>query len=77
MPSQTPIELEQIARKYVAKHFPALQEEKPSLTQRQAKTPGAEKQYIFDFTGMVDKSPQRVRLVLDADGQVLKVAASR
>ncbi|MGQ9553308.1 MAG: hypothetical protein ACUVWR_04240 [Anaerolineae bacterium] len=70
-------ELEALARRYVADHFPALKDGLSSRTLRQAKTPGAPKQYVFDFRGTEANSTQRLRLVLDGEGKVVKVTASR
>jgi len=70
-------ELETIAAKYVADHFPALRNGAPSRSLRQAKTPGATQQYVFDFSGMGAEGSQRLRLVLDGEGKVIKVTASR
>jgi hypothetical protein len=70
-------ELEGIARGYVAQHFPALRQAPAGKSERQAKTPGAPSQYVFDFASATPGSAQRVRLVLDGEGKVVKVTASR
>jgi hypothetical protein len=70
-------ELEGIARGYVAQHFPALRQSPSGRTERRAKTPGAPSQYVFDFASAAPGSDQRVRLVLDGEGKVVKVTASR
>ncbi|MHB0877350.1 MAG: hypothetical protein ACYC5O_15040 [Anaerolineae bacterium] len=77
MVAKTVQELEGIARGYVNEHFPALRQSPAAHTERRAKTPGAPSQYVFDFAAAVPGSNQRVRLVLDGEGKVVKVTASR
>ena len=77
MAAHTSEELESIARRYVIDHFPALRGAKAARLERQAKTPGAPRHYVFDFSGTASGMNQRVRLVLDEAGKVLKVTASR
>ena len=77
MVAKSVTELETIARGYVAAHFPALKRTPATRTERLAKTPGASNQYVFDFAGEAAGGGQRLRLTLDGDGQVVKVAASR
>lgn len=69
--------LDEAAKAYVKLHFPHLQNAAPVRTDRQAKTPGAPCQHVFDFTGTIDGTTQRVRLVLDDRGKVVKAAVSR
>lgn len=77
MPPKAPEQLEAIARKYVADHFPALKGVPAGRSERQAKTPGAPGQFVYDFSGAAAGGTQRVRLVLNDDGKVIKVTASR
>ena len=70
-------ELESAAKAYLAQHFPALQAVKTVHTERQAKMPGAPRQHVFDFTGTIGDTTQRVRIVLDDHGKVVKAAVSR
>jgi len=70
-------DLEKAAKEYIRRHFPHLDAAAPVRTERQAKTPGAPRQHVFDFTGTVDGTTQRVRLVLDDGGKVVKAAVSR
>lgn len=70
-------ELEKAAKAYLARHFPALRAVSTAHTERQAKTPGAPRQHVFDFTGTIGDTTQRVRIVLDDRGKVVKAAISR
>ena len=74
---KSPDELERIAKAYVSDRFPFLSQAGATRSERQAKTPGATCQHVFDFTGAGAGSTQRVRLVLDGEGKVIKVTASR
>ena len=76
MPAKSAPELSAIATKYVADRFPTLAQVKSAHSTRQAKTPGSPREHIFDFNGQAGGSLQRVRVVLDADGKVVKVATS-
>lgn len=77
MVAKTVQELEGIARGYIAEHFPGLQQSPAGRSQRRAKTPGAPSQHVFDFAASDAGTTQRVRLVLDSEGKVVKVTASR
>jgi len=77
MVAKTVQELESIARAYVSEHFPTLKQAPTGRSERQAKTPGAPAQHVFDFAAAAPGNTQRVRLVLDSEGKVVKVAASR
>jgi len=77
MTQKSPGELDTIARDYVSKHFPMLASVTPSRGIRQAKTPGAPCRYIYDFKDQESPVSQRLRLVLDAEGKILKATASR
>ncbi|MGI6206897.1 MAG: hypothetical protein ACOYEW_01675 [Anaerolineae bacterium] len=70
-------EMESVAKAYLTRHFPNLQTIETTHTKRQAKTPGAPCQHVFDFTGTIGDTTQRVRIVLDDRGQVVKAAISR
>lgn len=77
MVAKTVQELEGIARGYIAEHFPTLKQSPAGRSERRAKTPGAPAQHVFDFAAATPGDSQRVRLVLDSEGKVVKVAASR
>ncbi|NLT42235.1 MAG: hypothetical protein GXX93_06145 [Anaerolineae bacterium] len=70
-------QLESAAKTYLQRHFPNLEGADPVRTERQAKTPGAPRQHVFDYTGTINGTTQRVRLVLDDTGKVVKAAVSR
>jgi hypothetical protein len=69
-------ELDAIAAKYISEHFPGLEGAKPTRGTRQAKMPGAPAQHVYDYAGGTQAFPQRVRLVLNSEGKVVKVATS-
>ena len=77
MPAKAPEELERLARKYVVEHYPTLGDGVAGHSVRQAKTPGAPQEFVFDFSGKGTAGSQRLRLVLNGEGKVVKVAASR
>lgn len=69
--------LDKSAKEYIRQHFPHLASVDPEKTNRQAKMPGAPCQHVYDFSGTANGTPQRVRLILDDDGKVVKASISR
>jgi hypothetical protein len=83
MPAKSAQELALIAGNYVAEHFSGLKAAESARGTRptvvgcsQAKTPGSPELRVYDYSGVGEGIAQRVRIVLDGEGKIVKVTTS-